>query len=66
MSNKMVHPTDTDILAAFNDEEKITQAIREGIQHALMQHKQAGNAICEWKDNQVHWILAEQINIKKT
>lgn len=63
MTNKTQEMTDDEIARAFNDPTKITQAIQKGIQMALMKHKQAGNPICIWKNNQVCWIPAEQIEI---
>ena len=35
------------------------------LKDALLKHKQAGNRICEWRDNKVVWISAEHIVINK-
>lgn len=55
--------TDDEIAAVFNDPDIITKAIQAGIKLALLKHKQAGNPICEWRDNKVHWIAPEEINV---
>ena len=55
---------DDEISKVFRNPTKITQIIQEGIYAALLKHKQAGNPICEWKNNQVVWIAPEKINIK--
>lgn len=65
MANKVTHLADDEISKVFNDPMKITEVIQEGIQAALMKHKQAGNPICEWRDNKVHWIPPEKINVKR-
>lgn len=65
MVNKATHPADDEISKVFNDPTKITQVIQEGIQAALIKHKQAGNPICEWRDNKVHWISPEKIKITR-
>lgn len=65
MINKHVIRTDENIASVFNDQTKITQVIQAGIQAALLKHKYAGKSICEWKDDQVHWISAEKISIQQ-
>jgi hypothetical protein len=65
MTNKVTHLADDEISKVFNDPIKITEIIQEGIQAALMKHKQAGNPICEWRDDKVHWIPPEKINVKR-
>ncbi len=65
MANKATHSADDEISKVFNDPIKITEVIQEGIQAALMKHKQAGNPICEWRDDKVHWIPPEKINVKR-
>ncbi len=66
MTNKLILKKDEDIAIVFNDQKKITQVIQAGIKAALLKHKQAGKSICEWKNDQVQWIAAENINISST
>ena len=56
---------DDNITKILNDPEKVTQIIQSGIQDALLKHKQAGNDVCEWRNNKVVWIPAEKIVINK-
>jgi hypothetical protein len=63
MKNKR---NDEEISKLFNDPDKLTIIIQSGIREALLKHKQAGNPICEWKDNKVVWISAENIPILKS
>lgn len=63
MKNNTTNKVDDEIAIFFGDPEKIRQVIQKGIHSELKKHKLAGNAICEWKDNKIHWIPAEQINV---
>lgn len=54
-----------EISKMFSDPIRLTQIIQAGIQAALLKHKQAGNPVCEWRDNKVVWIAPEKININK-
>ena len=54
---------DDEISKAFHNPAKITKIIQVGIHAALLKHKQAGNPICEWRNNKVHWIAPEKIKI---
>ena len=45
----------------MNDPKKIRDIIQLGIDAALLKHKQAGNPVCEWKNNKVIWIAPENI-----
>ncbi len=40
----------------LNNTTHVTAIIQSGIQAALLKHKQAGNPVCEWKNNKVVWI----------
>jgi hypothetical protein len=53
------------ILKILNDPKKVTKIIQDGIKSALLKHKQAGNPICEWRDNKIVWIPPEQIPVDK-
>jgi hypothetical protein len=52
---------DNEISKILNDHDKITAMIQSSIHAALLQHKQAGNPVCEWKDNKVVWIPSDEI-----
>lgn len=56
---------DDNITKILNDPEKVTKIIQSGIRNALLKHKQAGNQVCEWRNNKVVWIPAEKIIINK-
>lgn len=48
----------------LQDTEKLTEVIRDSIKAALKQHKQAGNPVCELRDNIIVWIQPEDIFVK--
>lgn len=50
----------------LNDTDKVTAIIQSGIRAALLKHKQAGNPVCEWKNNKVVWIEPEKIPTGKS
>ena len=56
---------DDNITKIIKDPDKVTKIIQSGIQDALLMHKQAGNQVCEWRNNKVVWIPAEKIIINK-
>ena len=56
---------DDNISKIINNPAKVTKIIQNGINAALLKHKQAGNQVCEWRDNKVVWIPSEQIIINK-
>lgn len=64
MTNKL-NINDDPISKILNDPKKVTQIIQAGIKAALIKHKQAGNPICEWRDNKIIWIPPEQILVDK-
>jgi hypothetical protein len=47
---------DDKIARIMNDSKKVRDIIQSGINEALLKHKQAGNPICEWKNDKVVWI----------
>ena len=51
------------IAEAFANPERITHALAQGVRDALLKHKQAGNSICEWRDDKVVWISPENIPV---
>ena len=50
-----------EITKLFNDPDRLTQILRLGVHAALLKHKQAGNPVCEWKDDKIVWIQPENI-----
>lgn len=56
---------DDNISKILNNPAKVKKIIQNGINAALLKHKQAGNQVCEWRDNKVVWIPSEQIIINK-
>lgn len=56
---------DDHISKTLNDSAKVTQIIQAGIRDALLKHKQAGNDVCEWRDNKVVWVPPEKIAVTK-
>lgn len=53
--------SDERIVEVFRDSANLTRTLQAGIHTALMQHKFAGNPVCEWKGNKVVWISPEDI-----
>jgi hypothetical protein len=39
----------------------IEAAVKRGVRRALIDHKQRGNPIVAWQNNQVTWVSAEDI-----
>ena len=54
---------DDHITKILSNPAKVTKIIQKGINDALLKHKQAGNPICEWRDNKIVWIQANKIVI---
>ena len=54
---------DDKISEVMSDPMRIRDIIQSGINAALLRHKQAGNPVCEWRDNKVVWIKPENIRI---
>lgn len=53
-------PTTEEILRRS---EAVEAAVRASVREALIQHKQMGHPIVVWKDGQVCWIPAKEIEI---
>jgi hypothetical protein len=62
VKNKLKQNNDR-IAIILNDSAKVTMILQAGIKQALLKHKQAGNPICEWRDNKVVWISPENIPV---
>ncbi|MEK6726616.1 MAG: hypothetical protein AABY54_08735 [Deltaproteobacteria bacterium] len=45
----------------FENKEKITQALADGVHEALLRHKQAGNPVVIWRDGKTVWLKPEDI-----
>ncbi|MBM4056411.1 MAG: hypothetical protein FJ264_17430 [Planctomycetes bacterium] len=58
MANKAAKDRISEI---FEDKEKITRALSEAVNQALLQHKRAGNPVASWKDGKLVWIQPEDI-----
>ena len=54
-----------EISLILNNTSHVTAIIQSGIRTALLKHKQAGNPVCEWKNNKVVWVSPEKIPTKK-
>lgn len=63
MKNNTTNKVDDEIAMFFGDPERVRQDIQAGIQLELKKHKLAGNPICEWKNNKIHWIPADKIQV---
>ena len=57
--------SDKKIKELLNDTSRLTKILQAGIHRALLRHKQAGNAICEWREGKVVWIPADRIVINE-
>ena len=62
MNNKN-HLSDDKISQIFNDSANLTRKLQAGIHSALLKHKQAGNSVCEWRNNKVVWVKPENIPV---
>jgi hypothetical protein len=49
----------------FRDGKEIDAALRNAVQHALLQHKKAGNPVAEWRDGKVVLIKPEDIVVEE-
>lgn len=47
----------------MRDREKISKALAQAVQNALLKHKQAGNPVAVWRDGKVVWIPPEEIPV---
>ncbi len=61
--NKKNRLSDDEMVKIFNDSVNLTRKLQAGIHSALLKHKQAGNSVCEWRNNKVVWIRPENIII---
>jgi hypothetical protein len=52
-----------DVRAIMLDSDLVERALREGVIRELIRHKRLGNPIVVWRDGQVVWIPAEEIEI---
>lgn len=54
------------ISATIANKKKLLNAIKQGVQEALLKHKLLGKPIVVWQNNKVVLIPAKKIVIKKT
>jgi hypothetical protein len=47
----------------LRDDKLIQEALARGVREELRRHKQAGNPIVVWRDGQVVWIPADEIEV---
>jgi hypothetical protein len=61
----MIDTSQTDLTPAerVDDIPRILRALREAVQEALQQHKQAGNPVAVWRNERVEWIRPEDIPV---
>lgn len=45
------------------DREKISKALAQAVQNALLKHKQASNPVAVWRDGKVVWIPPAEIPV---
>lgn len=43
----------------------IDRALQQGVQDALLRHKQLGNPIVVWRDGKIVWLKPEEIPVSK-
>jgi hypothetical protein len=48
---------------AFAEGTSIDQALKEAVQEALKHHKRAGNPIVVWRNEEMHWIEPDDIQL---
>jgi hypothetical protein len=52
-----------DIAKIFQDGKPIDKALSKAVRDALLQHKQAGHPVVEWRDGKAVWIAPEDIKL---
>lgn len=57
--------SDKKITKIMSNPAALIKILQSGIYAALLKHKQAGNPVCEWKNNKVVWISAEHIPVER-
>ena len=55
--------TRPDIGALFEDDVAMQRAMNKGVREALRRHKLLGEPIAVWRDGQIVWVPAEEIEI---
>ena len=48
----------------FKEGTLIDKALKQGVQEALLKHKQAGNPVVVWRDGKMVWLKPEEIPVK--
>ena len=52
---------DDEIMKLLESSDRLNNAMQAGIKFALRKHKQAGNPVCIWRNNQIVWISPDEI-----
>jgi mRNA-degrading endonuclease HigB of HigAB toxin-antitoxin module len=52
-----------DITRIFREGKLIDKALSKAVRDALVQHKQAGKPVVEWRDGKAVWIAPEDIKL---
>jgi hypothetical protein len=53
--------TEKTIDEIFREGTLIDEALKKGVQEALIRHKQAGNPVVVWRDGKTVWLQPEEI-----
>ncbi len=48
----------------FKEGTLIDKALKQGVQEALLKHKQAGNPVVVWRDGKMVWLKPEEIPVQ--
>lgn len=54
---------DSDPIHRIENLPRIQDALRQGVQEALLRHKRAGNPVAVWREGQVVWIAPDDIPV---
>ncbi|RJQ50181.1 MAG: hypothetical protein C4526_12380 [Nitrospiraceae bacterium] len=49
----------------FEEGTLVDEALRRGVQSALLRHKQTGNSIVVWQDGEIVWLKPEDIPVSQ-
>ena len=55
-------PETRDIAEILSDVKTVEGVLRKGVHDALVRHKQAGKPVVEWRDGQIVWVAAEDLD----
>ena len=49
----------------FEEGTLIDEALKKGVQEALLRHKQLGNPVVTWRNGEIVWLKPEEIFVSK-